>query len=123
MGTEAAKVARALSSFTSRLTSRVAIRTGRFLVANTPRDTNFAASNWVASIGSPFAGIIGSKAAVSFSFQESSFASLNRYKVGRGKIFLVNNVDYIGKLDGGSSSQAPRGFVRTSINSAIRSVL
>lgn len=120
MGREAVKVVRALSGFTSVSTVRVVRRAIRFLAADTPRKTGFAASNWVASVGFPFGGIVGSKEAVSFSFQQSSLASLTRYKIGRGKLYITNNVDYIDKLDGGSSSQAPSGFVNAAINRAVR---
>lgn len=123
MGREAAKVVKVFRIFAGKNTVKVVKRVVRNLANDTPRRTGFAASNWIVSIGFAFAGITGSKEAVSFSFQQSSLASLSRYKIGKGKLIITNNVSYIGLLDGGSSSQAPTGFVNIAINRAIRSVL
>ena len=122
MVTEAAKVVKTFTISVGRNTVKVVGRAVKFLAADTPRDTAFAASNWIASIGIPHSGTVGSKSAVSFSFQLASINSLRRYVPGRGKIFIVNNVAYIGLLDSGSSSQSPSGFVNSSLRRAVASV-
>lgn len=82
---------------------------------NTPVDTGHAMSNWMPSIGSPFTGINGSKENVTEADYSSRLASLSSYKLSNGDIFISNNVEYITKLNEGSSKQAPRAFVQTAM--------
>ncbi len=78
----------------------------------TPVDTGHAASNWILSTGSPYAGIAGSRENVSTAEQDAGISRLQTYDVGReGKIFLRNNVFYLQFLDRGWSPQAEAGFV------------
>jgi hypothetical protein len=90
------------------------------LIAATPVDTGHAASNWILSTGSPHSGVDGSREAVSTGAQDAGLAAIERYDVGKdGKVYLVNNVDYIGDLDQGSSPQAGAGFVARALLSGV----
>ncbi|WLJ71046.1 hypothetical protein [Sphingomonas phage Kimi] len=89
------------------------------LVYVTPVDTSQALSNWQVNLGNPapdelppyYAGSRGSTAgASSRQAIEEGFRELTYKKPGQ-PIFLSNLVDYIKKLDEGSSSQFPGGFV------------
>lgn len=89
------------------------------LVEVTPVDTSAALSNWQVNLNNPpadelppyFAGSHGSTRASSG--QEAlteGTAEIERKKPGQ-TIFLSNMVPYITRLDEGSSSQFPGGFV------------
>ncbi len=91
----------------------------------TPRDTSWAAVNWVPKIGSAFEGTAGTRAEakagqLSQASETGVAQVLTEYKLPRGAVHITNNVHYILKLDGGSSKQAPAGFVRRGIIKAIR---
>lgn len=88
---------------------------------STPVDTGHAGSNWVATFGTPYSGVDGSREAVSYAAQDAGIARLQNYDVGRhGKVFIRNNVPYVPYLDQGHSQQAPAGFVRAAILAALR---
>ena len=94
------------------------------LMENTPVDTGFCASNWIPSKGDPFEGLAGSKTSrndvnVDKGPQQSGLSSLESYTLEDGDIFITNNTDYIQKLNSGSSTQAPAGFIETAIDVAI----
>lgn len=106
----------------------------------TPIDTGYARSNWMPRIGAPFEGTVGVRPRVA-DVGESGFrgASGNRYigsidngaqqqardavvsgyRIDLGGITITNNVDYIGRLNFGSSRQAPAGFVERAIRKAL----
>ena len=98
---------------------------------DTPRDTGWAASNWLANIGAPpvsvitptsrqarASGVSGRAAASS-----GSLAPLITYVVGRGRIYVSNAVPYILGLNQGTSQKAPAGFVQTGIIRAVNKFL
>ncbi len=87
----------------------------------TPVDTGHAASNWVLSTGTAYAGVDGSRQSVSHAAQDEGIRRIQSYEVGRdGKIFLRNNVLYMQFLDKGWSPQAEAGFVGAALQSASR---
>ena len=45
-------------------------------------------------------------------------ATIGRYRLGQGTIFITNSVPYIVFLEEGSSDQAPRGMTRFAIQAA-----
>lgn len=121
---QVAGVKAALDKFISKTTADLAIEIVRALVIDTPRDTNWAASNWIASIGFAREGAVGSKDAVSFAAQKLSLASIaTGYDISKGEIHITNNVPYIVKLNMGTSRQAPKMFVERAISEAIQRVL
>ncbi len=95
----------------------------------TPRDTSWAAANWI-----PVIGAASGKAAprpadraravqAATGVQSSSATAIaviaTTYRASQGKVTIANNVPYILKLDAGSSKQAPAGFIRRGIVKAL----
>lgn len=84
------------------------------LVPNTPVDTGYARGNWRPSINAP------SPVPVSF-LDPTGAATIARIKATARQfrpgdtLFIVNRAPYIGRLNAGSSPQAPAGFVQESI--------
>lgn len=123
---------RIVDSLTRRIEHAVR-RLGIEVLANlqvaTPKDTGWAAGNWIGSIGEPVSvpdgtrgtpGVKGS--AILTGMSAASAAVLARWKLGMGRIYVTNRVPYIIYLDAGTSAQAPAGFVRASILRAIDTV-
>jgi hypothetical protein len=83
-----------------------------------------ARRNWVAA---PDVAPVGELPGVETSYQ----AKLNEIKAvtatfdtkKSSKFWLVNNVPYIGRLNDGWSTQAPRGFIGRGIRAAVRATL
>lgn len=87
----------------------------------TPRDTGWAANNWVPQIKSEYAGTAGSPGKVDSSAAENGLNKVATWKSGQGPINITNNVPYIGRLNAGSSKQAPAGFVERAVQKAVNS--
>ena len=97
------------------------------LEEDTPKDTSWAASNWVPSKTTPYEKFYG------FPEREQKFALLSgahtenkagvaellTYKVKDGAAWISNNVEYINDLNAGSSKKAPSGFVQKDIQKAV----
>lgn len=76
------------------------------VVARTPRDTGFAASQWQPSINGSLIG-------------DANTVTLAATQVKAGDTFaLTNNVAYIRQLEYGHSQQAPNGMVRVTLAEA-----
>lgn len=93
----------------------------------TPRDTGWAAANWIPQIGSARTKVVGSKQAaqqgsVSFGPQKAGLEALKTYRLRRGMIHVTNNVPYIVRLNAGSSSKAPPMFVEEAIIQSLNKV-
>lgn len=97
------------------------------LVERNPIDTSFSGANWVPSIGTPFITKIDplersvSNAITSKSVQRNAMRVIrSTYRLASGNVFITNNVPYILDLEfRGTSLQAPNGFVRQSIDTAV----
>lgn len=117
----------ALDGFTSKVTQKVTLDVTANLIETTPRDTSWAASNWIPAIGQPISGPGGSpdratRAALVPSAeakQGSAIASITGYQIAQGSVFISNNVGYIEDLNSGSSKQAPAAFVQGAIDKAV----
>jgi hypothetical protein len=89
------------------------------LVYHTPVDTSQALSNWDVTIGAPvtdphgpyFAGKHGSTMQQSAAQALAVAKETLKAKKPGQPIFITNALPYIRRLDGGSSSQVPAGFV------------
>lgn len=93
------------------------------IVVNTPVDTSWARSNWIPGIGEGGSSPVGSKLAVSASQSESGKSEVLGYRLGQGRLTIVNNVPYIGRLNNGYSKKAPSAFVQQSMGMGISSAL
>lgn len=122
-------VVSSLNGFVEQLIKKLTLDIVANLVAapgqgGTPVDTGWARANWIPTIGTAREGVAGSRAQAEAgllpSDQQTGIASVAAtYKLARGPIHITNNVPYIGRLDAGSSRQAPRGFVRRAIRKAV----
>lgn len=92
------------------------------LVEDTPVDTGWARSNWVAQLRDFFKGVVGSPKSIDPATGISSAKKIAGWKSGQGPIFISNNVPYIGRLNNGSSDQAPAGFVEKAIQRAVNAL-
>lgn len=96
----------------------------------TPRDTGWAAANWIPVIGDAGAGRANrpgddaqtrSAAQQLGAQQEQAVAAVAAtYHVSQGKVTIANNVPYIVRLNEGSSAQQPSGFVQRAVAKAVK---
>ena len=105
---------------------KVAFDIGARIIMRTPVDTGRARGNWVLGIGTPrihatddvdaFKATANSSGRGNSSAKEALLEGLEQYTPGDGKsIFITNSVPYIGRLEYGSSKQAPAGMVRVTL--------
>jgi len=94
---------------------RIADDLGRSVIRGTPVSTGRAKNNWYFTKSRPSgaynAAAKGVRGAASFTRLRGAVGSLT-LKQG---FYIANNTPYIGKLEGGSSKQAPTGFLRLNI--------
>lgn len=94
------------------------------IVPKTPVDTGHARRNWQANWGAPTGNELpGVDKAGSNTVQ----SGLSKIRAGRARnpflpLVIENNVPYIGRLNAGSSRQAPPMFVELAINAAINRI-
>jgi hypothetical protein len=119
MAKTGAAIGREIRAALSKVVGEAMLRAEEAVAAATPVDTHHAESNWVLSVGRPYAGVDGSRQAVSFEAQQAGIAAVQKYDVGSdGPIYLRNNVEYLRYLNDGWSPQAEAGFVERAIESA-----
>ncbi len=129
MANEVDRVMRALNKVTKQLITKLTLDVTANLIATTPVDTGWARANWIPTIGTP-ALPLGSPTSRSEKLsiasaidaqQQASLVSISAsYSIDQGSVFITNNVPYIRELNNGTSAQAPRGFVQTAVEKAVR---
>jgi hypothetical protein len=119
-------IVRALEGVAERVITRLALDVTANLVETTPVDTGWARSNWVPAIGVPFLADIAPGRATEqmvaggVGRQQSAIVTVAAtYRLGRGSVFVSNNVPYITDLNNGTSRKAPAGFVQMAIAKAV----
>ena len=109
---------------------RTALIIDQVVVVATPVDEGIARSNWQASLGTPVlseinayvpgnegsTGNVNAQAAIN-----QARGVINTFR-GEGEIYISNPLAYIGRLNEGSSAQAPANFVEQSISLGVQSV-
>jgi len=117
----------------TRIARQAAMAIDRELVYGTPVDKGVARSNWIGSNGTPFADVIpayapgkklgiGERANAEAAIAQAKTA-INTFQAGKGqKLYLTNNVPYIGRLNNGHSKQAPAGFIQKGVQAGVESV-
>lgn len=111
------------------LVKKVARAVGSELIPRTPVDTSRARMNWQSSVGTPKTGVLlpypsqpsGPSDGASVAMR-SLEAAIGAYSGQAGGIWIVNNLNYIGSLNNGSSSQAPANFVQIAVMSGAQKV-
>lgn len=110
----------AVEVLSSRLTQGLTNR----LFEATPKDTTYAASNWIPSVGLPYraTALPEQSRTVRNALQPTvrgvqirNTIDIGTYRLQQGRLYIFNAVPYINTLNGGSSTQAPANFVQRSI--------
>lgn len=120
------KKLRKLSKESPKALDRTVIRTAdtvqKELLPSTPIDTGLARSNWQMGIGKAPTGVVTHLSpARTFAENRAVLKSFNSQT--HGTIHLVNNVNYIGELNMGSSKQQPKPmFVQRAVARGIAQV-
>ena len=114
----AAQIAKELAAAVSAMVADAMLRAHAAVTAATPKDTTHAASNWLLSVGHPRTEVVGSRQSVDWSQWSAGRDELVRYDIKQGRVYLRNNVPYIGALNHGWSKQASAGFVERAISGA-----
>lgn len=109
----------ALMDFTKKESIRLALNIHGRLVEETPKDTGWAASNWIPQIGSRFASTVGTPEELDTSNQAIGVTQLMQWNLSSGPAYLSNNVEYIQALNAGHSQQAPKMFVEKIVQSEV----
>jgi hypothetical protein len=113
-----------------RVVREVALVVDRELVLATPVDTGRARSNWIVNLGSAATGsrdpyTPGEKGSTGEANAQAAIAQGNA-TIGLRKdgqdIYISNNLPYIGRLNEGSSAQAPAQFVEQAVQRAVQVV-
>lgn len=117
------KLAASLESEASRCALEVAEALVDDLAHTTPVDTSAALSNWLGALESPNMAVVephlpGHKGSTRL---RSANGTVEAFKIDTEKkkpgqaIFISNSINYIRRLDEGSSKQQPAGFVHRSV--------
>lgn len=105
----------------------VAKNVGTMVIYSTPIDTSRARLNWQTTLDQPATSkllqypekptdpSVGTASAL-----ENLRATVDKYTIGK-TVFITNNIEYIQKLNDGSSSQAPANFVAKATMAALHS--
>lgn len=118
-------IIQALEETAEKAVIRLGLNITANLIEDTPVDTGWARANWVPAIGAsraspaasqPTGAMVQTQAAL----QASGQVGLLSYKLSRGSVFISNNVPYINRLNDGSSTQAPSGFVQAAIRRGVQ---
>lgn len=121
-----ARLATKVAENADRIVRKVALATDQVVVMATPVDTGRARANWVTALDSAPTGVQpepsspGGGASQALSQARATVADYNGDD--HTSIHITNNLPYIGKLDQGSSRQAPAGFVVAAVLTASRAV-
>lgn len=114
----------------NRVAKEVAIYLVKDLVDTTPVDTSKALSNWIVNQDFPlgidldphYPGSGGSTRAESSRVSIADATDGIRRKEPGSVLYISNYVEYITKLNQGSSRQAPAGFVEGAVDRARRTI-
>lgn len=111
-------VARTLSDDIRELMGDIIIGVGAEVVPRTPVDTGFARGNWVPTVGAPSMLPVSRLDPTGAGAVARIKIFGQRYTLGT-TVFITNNAPYIGRLNAGSSRQAPAGFVEQSTSNGV----
>lgn len=98
----------------------MALRIHGKLVEGTPVDTGWARSNWLLSVGTPKKETVGEPGKLNTAAAELGQSEVADWGIASGPIYITNNVPYIRRLNEGSSTQAPAGFVESAVQTEVQ---
>jgi hypothetical protein len=113
-----------LNKVAERAISKITLDITANLIESTPVKTGWARANWIPSVTKAVQDTDGTQeqaeaGSISSGKQTSGTAEAATYKLPQGQVFIANNVPYILRLNDGSSSLAPAGFVEAAIQKAV----
>lgn len=115
------KIALQIEKNTEKMMHKAALAADQALVTGTPVLTGTARVNWQVSLGAAVTGTLPGpstpEAGATEAIEQGREAAL-QWKVGKGGIFIANNLPYIVPLNNGSSAQAPEGMTEDALLAA-----
>lgn len=127
-----AQIGNGVAVETDKTVRMAALAADQSVVMATPVDKGRARSNWIVALGAPSRDVIepyapgadgstgGANATAALAQGSATIAGYSGLL--HGSIAISNNLPYIGRLNQGSSAQAPAGFVEKAVQSAVRAV-
>ena len=117
-------ILRDLDRLAERTIKKITLDVTANLIESTPVDTGWARANWIPSVTKSIQDTAGTReqaesGSVNKGPQLSGQAEVLGYKLRQGRVFVTNNVPYILRLNDGSSTQAPSGFVEAAVQKAV----
>lgn len=113
-------ILRSLELLGERTIKKITLDITANLIESTPVDLGWARANWIPSVTKSVNETDGSPDQVSTAKQSAGQSQVATYKLRQGSVFVTNNVPYILRLNDGSSSQAPAGFVEAAVMKAVK---
>lgn len=130
---QAKRIEKQLAKTIGVFSGRVQFAALQALQVATPVATGWARSGWQVSVGSPKGSnaarpareqTVRNRARARLAAHTARSSEIARtYQPKKGRIYLLNRVPYIGRLNQGHSAQAPARFVEKAIDAAIKSTL
>ena len=96
---------------------RIALEIFKELIETTPVDTGRAKAGW--NMGPMLTNNVPPKDKSGYGYDVSMNVNPSMAPQNAPIIYIYNNVEYIGRLNAGSSTQAPREFVQIAIDKAV----
>ena len=96
---------------------KIALEIYRELIEATPVDTGRAKAGW--SMGPMLTNNVPPKDKSGYGYDVNSNVDPSMAPQDAPIIYIYNNVEYIGRLNAGSSTQAPREFVQIAIDKVV----
>lgn len=113
--------AEAIEKLTSLISRKIALDVLSRVVLATPVDTGRARANWQAEVGSaPTTELQTTDKGGGSTISQGSANIATHEQTPFSEINIVNNLPYIGRLNDGSSTQAPAGFVESAVDAAAK---
>lgn len=117
-----------LGVFTELNVKRLVLEVHANITEDTPVDLGWARANLVPEIGKPFEGTAGTQEQAAAGVIDGGTAQqglarvVASYRLRMGPVYLTHNVPYFQRLNDGSSTQAPAGFVQKAIARGVRTI-
>lgn len=96
---------------------KIALEIFKELIETTPVDTGRAKAGW--NMGPMLTANVPSKDKSGYGYDVSMNVNPSMAPKDAEIIYIYNNVEYIGRLNAGSSTQAPREFVQIAIDKVV----
>ena len=96
---------------------KIALEIFKELIETTPVDTGRARAGW--NLGPMLTANVPPKDKSGYGYDVSTTVNPSMAPQDAPIIYIYNNVEYIGRLNAGSSTQAPREFVQIAIDKVV----